>query len=405
MPVFNYVSVDEQGNTRKGVLDGNSEQEVQTNLQKMNLIPLEITQAEGGKSSGKKWRLFGEKKVSSNTLAMMTLQLGTLLTAGLTVEASLLNIAEQMDKTNLKSILLNVRLRVLEGHTLAYGMGEYPEVFPSLYRATIAAGEKTGQLDSIINRLANYLEQQNLIKGKITQALIYPALLMFVSFAIITFLITYAMPKITNVFIESGQALPTSTAILLGASDILRAYGIYIVLFIIAAIIIFRRKLKDDSFRCKVQLLLLKIPVLNSTIKIINAARFSRTFGILFAAGVPVLESMHTANTTVNLLPMRQAIDKATGYVVEGVSVSQALAETGYFSKVSTQLLASGESSGKLDIMLEKTAMYQEKQVEKWITTTLALFEPIMILFMGVMVLFIVLAMLLPIFQMNDFFG
>jgi general secretion pathway protein F len=235
--------------------------------------------------------------------------------------------------------------------------------------------------------------------------LVYPALLTIVSTAIIVFLLTYAMPKITKTFTDSGQALPMLTALLLQFSSGLKKYGIYILGLVFLGVLGFKRSLKSDQFRFRVHLFLLKIPILKSAITIINAARFARTFGILFAAGVPVAQAMQTANSIITLLPMKAAIKEAIEHVTEGVSIHQALYQTGFFTKMSTQLIASGETSGKLEIMLEKTAAYQEQQVLRWITTILSLFEPIMILFMGIVVLFIVLAILLPIFQMNDFFA
>ena len=185
----------------------------------------------------------------------------------------------------------------------------------------------------------------------------------------------------------------------------LKSYGIYILILIIAGIIGFSYLLKSENFRYQLHLFYLKIPILKNAIKIINAARFARTFGILFAAGISVEQAMKTANSIITLLPMKNAVKVAIDHVIEGQSIHQALLQTGYFTKISTQLIASGEKSGKLDVMLERTASYQEQQVVRWISITLALFEPIMILLMGVVVLFIVLAILLPIFQMNDFFG
>ncbi len=406
MAIFSYVSVDGKGNTKKGILDGDSAQHIRQQLQDMNLTLIELTPLKDkNQQDHHPWSFSKKARVSTSTLSVLTFQLGTLLTAGLTIVAALQNIAEEMENTRLKTVLLTVRTRILEGHTLAYGMNEFPEVFPDLYRATIAAGDKSGHLDDVINKLALNLDQEEHIRQKIQQAMIYPALLTFVSFTIIFFLLTYAMPKITQTFIESGQTLPAVTSVLLAFSRGLKTYGIYVLIFIFLMIMGFKHFLKSDKFRFRYQLFLLKIPILNKAITITNAARFARTFGILFAAGVPVSQAMQTANSIITLLPMKAAIKHAITQVTEGLSIHQALSQTGYFTKMSTQLIASGETSGKLELMLEKTAAYQEQQVIRWTTTILALFEPVMILFMGIVVLFIVLAILLPIFQLNEFFG
>lgn len=404
MAVFHYVSVDSSGRSKKGVLEGDSPVQIRQHLREMGLTPIEIKPAGEKKFLSKGVSFFSRKEsVSASALSLLTYQFGTLLSAGLPVEGALLNMAEQMEKTPLKTVLLNVRARVLEGHSLAYGMDEYPHIFPKLYRATIAAGEKSGQLDNIINRLSIYLESQSTIKQKVQQALIYPILLTIVSISIVIFLLTYAMPRIVSVFQETGQALPDLTRMLLAFSSGLRSYGLYILFLIIIIVIGFRHMLKRRHFQYSVHEFLLRVPILNNTLKIVNAARFARTFGILFAAGVPVIEAMHAANSIITLLPMHDAVEKGIISVGEGMSIHKALQQTGYFSLLTTQLIASGETSGKLEVMLEKTAAYQEQNVVRWISTALSLFEPFMILLMGVIVLFIVLAILLPIFELNQF--
>lgn len=403
--VFKYISVDDKGITRKGVIEAESIKHVRQQLLDMNLTLIELNTVKEKKHNKKSGFFLRKNHVSHSALLLLTFQLGTLLSAGLTISAALQNSAEQMENTFLKTVLFTIRTRIAEGHTLADGMNEFPEVFPDLYRATIAAGNKSGHLDEVINKLAEYLEQQDNIRQKIQQAMIYPALLMLVSTIIIIFLLTYAMPNITKNFIETGQALPTMTSILLKISSGIKSYGIYFLGLIIIAIILFKHFIKSEKARYRLHLFFLKIPILKNALTITNAARFLRTFGILFASGVPVEQAMQTANSIITLLPMKSAVKEAIIQIVEGTSIHGALLKTGYFSKLSTQLIASGETSGKLEIMLEKTAFYQEKQVLRWISTVLALLEPIMILFMGVVVLFIVLAILLPIFQMNEFFN
>jgi general secretion pathway protein F len=402
MTVFNYVCVDANGGRHQGVLEGGSSNQVREQLHAMDLIPIEISEAVK-KIQTDRYVSARKYKISSSELSLITYQLSILLSAGLQLEAALLSIVEQIEKKQLKTIISEIRLFVLEGNSLANGLDAFPDQFPKLYRATISAGEQSGQLEAVMIRLAAYLDQQQAIRNKIQQAMIYPGLLTVVSLIIITFLLTYAMPKITAVFNESGQTLPEITIILLALSEAIKSYGLYVLLILICVIIGFIKMLKQHGFRYRTHQFLLKIPLLNKTIIIINTARFSRTLGILFTASVQVLEAMQIANSVITLLPMHEAVSQAIIRVGEGMSIHQALLQTGYFSKLSTQLMASGETSGKLEMMLEKSADFQEQYLVRWMNTVLSLFEPIMILLMGIFVLFIALAILLPIFEMNQF--
>jgi len=405
MPLFKYIATDMEGHTHKGILDSDSAQQVRLRLHELGLLPIDIIEIE--KKGSYSWPLFRflKNRVSLADLSLFTFQLGTLLSAGLSLESALDNIAQQIDKPPLNTVLLKVRSLVLEGHTLAYSMNEFPDIFPKLYQATIASGEQAGNLDYIVNKLGAYLEQQENMRQKIIQALVYPALLTLVSLLIIGFLLSYTMPKILAIFQDTGQPLPEITLVLLSLSNILKTKGCYFLILLFVGLAFFKKMLKLPKFREQIHLLLLKLPLINTTLLTINAARFFRTLGILLAATVPILDAMRNANNTISLIPMHAAVEKALFQVGEGSSLHQALLQTGYFSKLSTQLIASGEASGKLEIMLEKTANYQDKNTIRRIDMALSLFEPLTILFMGLVVLFIVLATLLPIFEMNQFFS
>ena len=408
MSVFNYVAVTENGKTHKGILEGNSTSHVRKLLNDRGLIPIEITLADsetavGGEEVSGWTRLIKRKRrISISHLSVITYQFSTLLAAGIPVESALASIVAEIDNSALKQVLLSVRSKVLEGNTLADSMKEYPYVFPKLYTASIAVGEKTGQLDNVLYRLADYYENQRAVQDKIFQALIYPTLLTVVSGTIIIFLLVYVIPQVTTVFTQTGQTLPGITLFLLAITDFIRDFGMYVLLFILVSFVAFRYALRNVSFCYRVQSFLLKIPFLNQAIIAINSARFLRTFGILFAAGVPVLDAMSSASSIINLLPMRRAIAEAITKVAEGASIHLSLQSTGFFSSLSNQLIASGEASGEIEVMLEKAAAFQEKNTAYKLNTLLALFEPILILTMGCIVLMIVLAVLLPIFEMNQ---
>lgn len=405
MAVFKYIATDKDGRTTKGVLEGDSATQIRQRLRDLGKIPLEIELSHEKKTPKGHFNFVIKQKISAPALAMLTFQFATLINAGLPIEEALLNLAEQSEKNYIKGILLGVHAKIVEGHSIATALGEYPRTFSGLYRASVAAGERSGQLGNVLQRLADYLERQQAVQAKIQNALVYPAVLTLVSISVVTFLLAYVVPKIVNVFVNTNQALPTVTLVLLAVSSFVNSYGWIIGIAIIVFIIVMKRLLRQDEFKAKVQLFLLKIPVFGHTLREINTARFARTFGILFAASVPVLEAMQAANSVVKLLPMRKAIDAAINRVREGEQINRALQDTGYFSLLTVRLVGAGEMTGKLEAMLEKSADYQERVVAQKIDIALALFEPGMILVMGMIVLFIVLAIMLPIFEINQFIG
>lgn len=405
MAVFKYIATDQQGNTSKGVLEGDSATQIRQQLRDLGRIPIEVTLSQERKISKGRFHFVIKQKISAPALAMLTFQFATLINAGLPIEEALLNLADQSEKSYVKGILLGVHAKIIEGHSIATALGEYPRTFSNLYRASVAAGERSGQLGNVLQRLADYLERQQAVQAKIQNAVIYPAILTVVSISVVTFLLAYVVPKIVNVFIGTGQALPTITIILLALSAFIGSYGWIVALLLIATLVIFKRSLQNVHFRTQFQLLLLKLPLIGHTLREINTARFARTFGILFAASVPVLEAMQAANSVVKLLPMQNAIDMAINKVREGTQINRALQDTGYFSLLTVRLIAAGEMTGRLEAMLEKSADYQERVVAQKIDVALALFEPGMILVMGLIVLFIVLAIMLPIFEINQFVG
>lgn len=404
MAVYKYVATDVDGKITRGFLEGDTPSAIRQQLRDLNKTPIEVILSEERKTttSGGRWSLY-QRRISATDLAMITFQFATLLNAGLPVEEALLNLAEQHDKAHVKAVLLGVHAKVIEGNSLAAGLAMYPRSFPSMYRASVAAGEKSGQLGNVLERLSVYLERQQEVQQKIQNALVYPCILTIVSLSVVSFLLAYVVPKIVTVFMNTGQALPTITTILLAVSGFMQTFGWLLFLVIVLMVVAIRWMMRKPAMKQQFQLLLLRIPVIGNTVCEINTARFARTFGILFAASVPVLEAMNAACSVVKLLPMQQAIGVAVGKVSEGVPINQALQSTGYFSLLSVRLIAAGEMTGRLEAMLEKCSDYQERIVAQKIDLALALFEPGMILLMGMIVLFIVLAIMLPIFEINQF--
>lgn len=400
MAAFEYLAIDQKGQRRKGVLEGDAPRQIRQKLRDSGLIPIEvnlITQTNKNKITHK--QIFTSIDVSDLTL--ITRQLATLLSAGLQVEEALSSVLEQAEKSAVKKVLASVHAKVVEGSSLAEGFATFPKIFPPIYRATVAAGEQTGHLDMVMNRLADYTEQQYFVRQKTRQALIYPIIMLLISFGIVAFLLVYVVPKIVNVFSNTGQELPTATKVLLNISYFVQHYGLIVIGLIIFLSIIIQFVLRKPNIRYAYELILLKIPILGNMLKIRDTARFSHTLGILSAAGVPILEAFQISADVVSRLPVRAKIQQATIRIKEGDSIHHALKQTGYFTPMSVHLIASGESSGRLEMMLERSAHYQEQEVTRTTEIALALFEPLLILVMGGVVLFIVLAILLPIFSLS----
>jgi general secretion pathway protein F len=396
MGAYQYQALRKSGNSCKGVIEADSERHARQLLRERDLIPTQINTLNRNHSSKH------SEKLSAQDLSLFTRQLATLLAAGIPVEESLRGVGEQTDKDKIRRLIIGVRSKVMEGYALAQAMAEYPYVFPELYRATVAAGEQTGRLDLVLEKLADYTENQQQIRQKIQQALIYPALMIIVSTIIISFLLAFVVPKIIEVFTTSGQSLPEMTSVLIAISDFVKIYGIYVLILFIAFIIGFRKSLANLRIRLAWHRLILKLPITSYLVRSINVARYIHTFGILFAAGVSVLETMQVSASLVSNLIMRNAFDLAATRVKEGAGISLALKDTGFLKPMAIHLIASGEKSGQLSTMMERAAQHLDNEVRRLIDTALTLLEPLIILLMGAVVLFIVLATLLPIFSMEQ---
>jgi general secretion pathway protein F len=402
MPAFQYAALDAQGHTQKGLLEGDTPRQIRQLLRERGLSPVSVDEvvsqerAEGGK------RRWVRGNVSATELALVTRQLATLVGSGLPVEEALGAVARQTGKARSGSLLMAVRARVMEGHSLATALADFPRVFPELYRATVAAGEQSGHLDVVFERLADYTEARQQMRQKVGLALFYPALLTGVAVLIVTGLLVYVVPQVVQVFTSMNQQLPALTRYRIATSDTLRDYGVYILGTLVAGVILFKQGLKRPAFRFRWHQLLLKVPLLARLIRGLETARFARTFSILMASGVPVLEALRISAQVISNMPMRQAVEDTAVKVKEGASLHQSICASGYFPPLTVQLIASGEASGRLEQMLDRAATQQDRETETLIAALLGIFEPMLILVMGMVVLLIVLAILLPIFDLNQ---
>jgi general secretion pathway protein F len=291
---------------------------------------------------------------------------------------------------------------VLEGHTLAAGLSDFPSVFPEIYRATVSAGEQSGHLDAILERLADYTESREQMRQKLMGAMLYPTVLTVMCFTIISILLTYVVPKVVEVFEANRAKLPLATQVLVAVSGFLRNYGLWLLIAIAVFAFLAWRALKTRATRFRYHRALLKLPVFGRIVRGSNTARFTRTLSILTASAVPVLDALRIASEVVTNLPMRDAIGEAAARVREGAPIGRSLAVSRLFPPMTIHLVSSGESSGQLQAMLERAAVNQDRELEGLLATMVGLLEPLLIVGMGLFVMGIVFAMLLPIFEMNQ---
>jgi general secretion pathway protein F len=401
MGAFEYTALDNGGKERKGILEGDTPRHIRQLLREKQLLP--VTVNEVAQKESKRQRSFSiTKRVSTGDLSLFTRQLATLVRAGLPLEESLLAVSQQTEKARVQSIILGVRAKVMEGHPLADGLGDFPRVFPEIYRSTVAAGEQSGKLDMILERLADYVEGREQMRQKILAAMLYPIVLSVMCFAIVCGLMVYVVPKVVAVFESAKGKLPLITQLLIATSDFIRNYGIYMVIAAVVAAFLFRRWLRVPANVRIWHRSQLRMPMVGKLSRGFNTARFTRTFSILSASSVPVLEALRISGEVVTNLPMRDAVAEAAARVREGAPIGRSLGVSKLFPPMTIHLISSGESSGELENMLERAAIAQERELDGLLAGMVGLLGPMLIVGMGGFVMAIVFAMLLPIFEMNN---
>ena len=402
MGAFEYTAVDRGGRQHKGVVEGDTARQVRQLLRERGMLPMSVSEVMDRQRRVASKGISLRRGMSASDLALITRQLATLLRSGMPLEETLLAVGQQSEKPHLKSIILGVRSRVMEGHTLASGLGEFPQAFPEIYRATVAAGEQSGHLDPVLERLADYTEGRQQLRQRVSQALIYPVILTVLAVTIVGGLLVYVVPKVVGVFENTGQALPPFTRALIASSDFLRDYGFVLLVLIVLGLFVFRRLLRQVPFRRRWHRFLLRLPLVGKLTRGINTARFTRTLSILAASGVPVLDALRISGDVVANLPMKEAILETAVRVREGAPLGRSLGASRLFPPMTMHLITSGEASGELENMLERAADNQEREVDGLVGAMLSILEPALILLMGALVLAIVIAILLPIFQLNQ---
>ena len=404
MGAFEYTAVDAAGKDCKGVIEGDTPRRVRQALREQNLLPLTISEI-AEKTDSKQQIFSARRSLSAADLAVMTRQIATLVHAGIPLEEALTAVGEQNDTPRIKSIIMGVRARVMEGHSLADGLGDFPKAFPELYRATVSAGEQSGHLDAVLERLADYTESRQELRQKVMNAMIYPIVLTVLALGIVSLMLVYVVPKVVGVFENTGQQLPGLTISLIALSDFMRDYGLAVIALVAGLAWAARRILREPGPRRKFDAFLLRLPVIGKLVRGYNTARFTRTFSILTGSGVPILDSLKISAEVIGNLAMRDAVGDAAARVREGAPIGKSLATSGHFPPLCIHLISSGEASGELDAMLGRAAINQEREMDGLIAALLGILEPALIVGMGGVVLIIVLAILLPIFELNQLVG
>jgi general secretion pathway protein F len=403
MTAYRYRALNPQGKLVRGVLEGDSERQVRSQLRVQSLRPVEVAVANRPQpAAGSGWRVsLLRRGISAGDLALLTRQLATLVQSNLPLDEALQAAAQQTRSARIKGTLLQVRSRVAEGHTLAYAMGEFPEVFNEMYRAMVKAGEHAGFLGPVLEQLADYTEQRQYTGQKLKMAMIYPFILVGVAIAVVVALMVFVVPELVGIFAHSRRALPLLTRGLIAASDFFRDYGVWLLVALVGAVFAIRRLLRNPGRRQRWHRFLLRVPGLSRLVIALDTARFASTLSILMASGVPLLEALRIAGQVLTNLVLQEDTRQVAERVAEGSSLNRALQQSGHFPPMMVHMVASGEASGELETMLQRSATNQERELEMTMGTMMSLFEPLMVVFMGGMVLTIVLAILLPIFDLN----
>ncbi len=399
MGAYEYSALDERGHRKRGVLQGDTARQIRQLLRDRGLSPLAVEPV--GESAG--FAAFGFRRgLSTAEAALILRQLASLTGAGIALEEALATVAEQAERTAAKRILVALRARVMEGHSLSHAMAEFPRAFPNLVRATVAAGEQSGHLDRVLERLADYSESREQLGRKVLLAVLYPAIVTAVAIATVVGLLAYVVPQVVSMFDSLDASLPPLTRVLIATSGFLQSWGRTLAVVVLLTPAAAWFALRAPAVRRRWHRAVLAMPVAGRTIRALNTARFTRTLSILTASAVPLLDALRIAAGVMGNVPMREAVLRAQARVREGTSLNQALAVTGLFPPMVTRLIASGEKSGELEDMLERAADQQDREVTNTIAVLMGILEPALILIVGALVLTIVLAILLPIFQMNQ---
>ncbi len=397
MPAFEYSALDLAGRTRQGVITAADERAARSALEKRRLAPVRVAPSAGAEGRAS---TFGGDRLGARDLALVTRQLATMIAVA-PLEEALRTIAAQSEKAKVRRVLMRTHAGVLEGFRLADAMGRQGRGFPPLYRAMVAAGESSGALPQILERLADDLEREQQVRGKVLTAVVYPIMLAIVALVVIVALMTFVVPKVVDQFDSMGQRLPLLTQVVIAISEVMRSFGWIALLAALAGSLAFGHGLRRPGFKLKVDRFVLGLPVIGRLVRDLEAARLARMLSTMIASGLPVLEGLTIAGRTIPNQVIRGAVERMATSIREGGSLSAAMRRVDAFPPILVYMAASGENSGRLETMLGRAAEYLEREFNTFTQVALSLLEPAIIVFMGGMVALIVLSILLPILQIN----
>jgi general secretion pathway protein F len=407
MPAFTFEALDDQGNTRKGVIEGESARVARSQLRAQSLVPLNVEpvtgeSTNGSASSGLNRKLFASRIFNTTGLSIWTRQIAGLVTSGLPLERALTALTDEAEDERQRNLLASLRAEVNAGSTFAKALAQHPREFSSIYTAVIGAGEQSGSLGQVLERLADDLEEQQALKSKLIGAALYPAIVTLVAIVIVLFLVGYVVPQVANVFAGTKRALPFLTVAMLAISDFVRNYGWLVLIAIILGTIGSKIALRNDDVRERFDAAWLNIPLIGKLARGYNAARFASTLAMLATAGVPILKSLQAAAMTLNNRAMRADALDALVLVREGAPLASAIAQKKRFPGIVSMFARLGEQTGQLPLMLSRAAKQLSAEVQRRAMHLATLLEPMLIVTMGLVVMLIVLAVLLPIIQLNQ---
>lgn len=406
MGAYSYRALNETGKTVKGILEGDSERQVRSQLRAKKLKPLEVISAnskpeKGGETNLSGWRSHWRNRINTRDLSLITRQLASLVKSGLPLDEALHATARQHSKPHIKQILLQVRTKVLEGFSLAQAMGENPRAFSEMYRALVRAGESSGYLGPVLERLADYTQSSQQMQQRLRMAMIYPIVLFVISISVIVLLMAFVVPDLIKIFDQNKRALPFLTQALIATSNFVVNYGVYCLLALVAIVIGIGRMLRNETYLLIWHRWQLRLPVIGNLVRQINSARFAATLSLLSSSGVPLLQALTIAGQVMSNRLLQYACEQVANMVREGSSLYRAMENVGTFPPLLVQLVSSGEANGTLPQQLDNAAKDQERELESVIGIAMGLLEPLTIVFMGVTVCMIVLAILMPILDLN----
>ena len=403
MPAFRYEAVDAVGATRKGVVNADSARAARSDLRSQGLVPIAVDAiaAQVDEFGQARRRAFGDR-LSTLELALFTRQLASLLEASLPLEQAFTALLEQAERPYVRDLVASIRSELMGGSSLSDALSRHPRDFTDIYRALVSSGEQIGQLSRVLSRLADYIERRNSLVQKVRLAFTYPAIVTVVAFAIVIFLLAYVVPQIVSVFANTKQKLPMLTVIMLAISDFVRSWGWAVAIIVVGAFLAWRTALKNPDVKHRWHRWLLTAPLYGKFERSLNTARFASTLAITTGSGVPILRSLQTSRDTLSNVALREQVEEATAAVREGVSLARALSAQKHFPPMLIHMIRAGEVTGELPAMLQRASDAQEQDLERRAMTIAGLLEPALILVMGVVVLLIVLAVLMPIIEINQ---